>query len=127
MSKVTRNEFMIALYVSEPNQFKEKFEIQLCSGTYLWISDDTLIYNKNYDNIFDRGIDFEELTETMSIELYPIDLIKAQLEGARDEIQTCEVCYQVWKDGVGEVKCFESDEAALEYCAGYKYERIGEV
>ena len=50
------------------------------------------------------------------------------VEVENDEIQTNEVCYQIWKKGVGgEIKYFESDEVALEYCAGHNFERVGEV
>ena len=71
-------ELMLALRLSEPEVFKEEFEAQIATGTYVWVSYDTLIYNKNYHNIF-MDIRFEYLTETMSIELYPIDLIKGAL------------------------------------------------
>jgi hypothetical protein len=63
---------MIKLYLSEPEIFKEEFEPNLCSGSYLWIDNNYILYNVNRYDIFDHDLDFDELMEVMTIELIVI-------------------------------------------------------
>ena len=63
---------LLKLYISEPEVFQDKYEPNLPSGTYMWIDDNHLIYDKSMFNIFEV-IDFDDLTEDMTIEISPTD------------------------------------------------------
>ena len=59
---------LIEMKMSEPEIFRDNFEASLCSGGYLWLSDDTILYNKDVYNIF-NDIELDILTENVGIEL----------------------------------------------------------
>ena len=67
---------VLNLYVSDRDLFRDKYEVNLPSGTYLWRKENELMYFIEND-IFDF-ISFNELQEDMVIEIYPTMLIDGE-------------------------------------------------
>ena len=68
-------DIQIVMYMAEPQVFIDEYEPSLRSGTYCWVSSDTLTYSKSQHNIF-NDICFEDLIESMVVELTTVNLIK---------------------------------------------------
>lgn len=59
---------LVVMELADPESFQQLVEPQLCSGTYLWVNSNTIVYNRGNANIFDQ-VDFDYIASVTPFEL----------------------------------------------------------